>query len=219
MLPYIDIHSHKPANSPDEIVVFNCDYNSRIIPTCSVGVHPWNSMNVYSDHDFIEKSIERVRTKAAKPEVVAIGEAGLDKLRGADISIQLDLFTKQIEISETTEKPLIIHCVKYVDEILELRRKMRPKQKWILHGYRNKVEQAKTFHSHGIDVSFGKYHNERALHTAYKLGCLWLETDESDLDIRTHYQNVANVLGIDVEELKLNIYNRASWLSSSFHPE
>ena len=216
MIPYINIHSHKKMVSPDEMAIFNCDYDAAPIPFCSVGVHPWNSVNIHTNPHFIEESAALVAEKAINDDVIAIGEAGLDKLRGADIDVQRKLFVAQVDISEKVRKPLIIHQVKCVDEILEIHKTLRPHQRWIIHGYRNKVEQARQLMNRGIDLSFGRYYSEPSLHLAYECNQLWLETDEADMDIQGHYQAVADELGVDVVELKLKIYERAKRLSSAF---
>lgn len=54
--------------------------------------------------------------------VWAIGECGLDKYSQVDFDIQKQYFIKQIELSELTHKPLIIHCVKAYNELLNLKK-------------------------------------------------------------------------------------------------
>ena len=54
---------------------------------------------------------------------------------------------------------------------------------------------------------------------AYKENALWLETDDEDVTITDLYQEAAKVLSVSVEELQLNIYQRAIQLSSLFRLE
>ncbi len=57
------------------------------------------------------------------------------------------------------------------------------------------------------------------MQAAYEANALWLETDDTDAAITDLYQEAANVLSVSVEELKLNIYQRAIQLSSLFRLE
>lgn len=52
---------------------------------------------------------------------LAIGEAGLDKLASADILLQKEVLIRQILLSESVGKPLVIHCVKAFNELIELK--------------------------------------------------------------------------------------------------
>ena len=54
--------------------------------------------------------------------VLAIGEAGLDRLGPADILLQKEVFVRQILLSESVGKPLVIHCVKAFFRHLVLRK-------------------------------------------------------------------------------------------------
>ena len=54
---------------------------------------------------------------------------------------------------------------------------------------------------------------------AYEANALWLETDMSGESIVDVYQTASEVLSVSLEELKLNIYQRAVRLSSAFRWE
>ncbi len=216
MIPYIDIHTHNRSASSDVRAVFNCNYDEDVVPSCSIGIHPCLSVCALSCPDFIDRNIAELRAKAAMDEVIAIGETGLDGLRGADMDIQMELFRRQAAIAEDVGKPLVIHCVRKYDEILRLKRQMNPKQTWFVHGFRKNAQTAKQLMGQGLELSFGRFYDAQALQLAYSAGHLWLETDESYMDIRSHYSNVAALLGIQVEELRLTIYRQAVRLSSVF---
>ena len=53
-------------------------------------------------------------------------EAGLDKLASADILLQKEVLIRQILLSESVGKPLVIHCVKAFNELIELKKRYRP---------------------------------------------------------------------------------------------
>ncbi len=157
-----------------------------------------------------------LKDKASMDEVIAIGEAGIDALKGAGMDIQEMIFRRQIEIAESVKKPLIMHCVKSIDEIIRLKKELKPKQPWIMHGFRKNGQTAKQLISQGIELSFGQRYNAQALRLAYSTSRIWLETDEDYTDIMKHYQNIAQALDISVDELKLKIYKQAAQISSAF---
>ena len=71
----------------------------------SVGLHPNDNTTEVFD-------IEKYRTLAAHPKVVAIGECGLDYYRQdeSDKERQKELFLKHVDIATSLNKPLIIHA-------------------------------------------------------------------------------------------------------------
>jgi len=71
----------------------------------AVGIHPHEATEV-TDADF-----EALRRLAAKPEVVAIGETGLDYFRDhAPGEAQRALFRRHIRLARELNKPVIVHC-------------------------------------------------------------------------------------------------------------
>ena len=98
----------------------------------SVGIHPWHAS---------EWQIEHLDELATDPRVVAIGEAGFDTLRGPSAEIQTRIFRHQALLAERLGKPLIIHCVKAWDALLEQQRLLRPETPWIIHGFRGILRQ------------------------------------------------------------------------------
>lgn len=119
----------------------------------SVGIHPWHAADATPDHwQWLEQAAQR-------PDVVAIGEAGLDKLCSTPLAIQTEAFMRQAQLSERVGKPLIIHNVRANQEILDLHTRLRPTQPWVLHGFRGKPQLAQMFLDHGFHISLGPRHN------------------------------------------------------------
>jgi len=219
MIPYIDIHSHHNNSTTDVIAVRNCDFDATPVGLSSVGVHPWQSVTINTDTDFVNRSMVEVEAKSMMPQVVMIGETGLDAFRGADMDTQKTLFLRHIALSERLGKPLVIHCVKAAEDVVAIHKQQRPTQPWIIHGYRKNAQLAKQFLQQGITLSFGPRYDADAMKVAYEADALWLETDDTDVVITDLYQEAANVLSLSVDELKLNIYHRAILLSSLFRLE
>ena len=149
-----DIHTHNLAAGDDSII--NLPQGSPLPDRgyFSVGIHPWDSANATED-DMAE--IERL---AENQRIVAIGETGIDKLRGGDIEKQLNILKRHIALSERVGKPLILHIVRAFPEIIRLRMAEQPTQRWIIHGFRGKPELAQELLRHGFDISIGRVCNE-----------------------------------------------------------
>lgn len=150
-----DFHTHVPR-TPRAII--NTRPGEKRAPgfLYSAGIHPWNSA-ICTESDF-----KALLVDANRREVVAIGECGIDHLRGPEIEIQQDVFVRQAEIAEKAGKPLLIHCVRAYDKILELHKRLRPQRsQWIIHGFRGKPELARQLTCAGIYLSLGERFNPK----------------------------------------------------------
>lgn len=116
----------------------------------SIGIHPWEvrESNVSQQLSFLQQQLQR-------KQFVAVGEAGLDKLAKAPMELQLAVFKEQVKLSEKLGLPLIIHCVKAMEELLGVKKESRPQQPWIWHGFRGKPEQAVQLLKKGFYLSLG----------------------------------------------------------------
>jgi TatD DNase family protein len=159
----------------------------------SVGIHPW-----YIED--IAVQMKRLQDSAVLPEVVAIGEAGLDKLTDTSLDIQQDVFVRQAHLAEALQKPFIIHCVKAWEDILAVKKQIKPKTTWIIHGFRGKPDLAEQLIHQDFQLSFGAYFNPASLSIAYPHHIL-TETDDKAIDIQQVYCRIASALHITEEEL------------------
>lgn len=154
-----DIHTHRLTDPEHQILSVEpgeeIPANARYI---SVGRHPWHADRETSDEEWA-----RI---LADPRVVAIGETGLDKLRGPDLETQERELRKHVALSESEGLPLILHCVKAFDRLIALKRELKPHQPWVIHGFRGGEEQARQLMEHGMLLSFGARYNEMALDAA-----------------------------------------------------
>ena len=144
MTSIIDIHTHVKPHYPDT-AIWNCmpDKLSQLdsgVRYASIGLHPW----FLSQSSFMEDKASLVEALARK-EFIAIGEAGLDKLCDTDWDLQVDAFLFQAELSARLDMPLIIHCVKAHNEIMQLKRRLNPANSWIIHGFRGKPQFANQY--------------------------------------------------------------------------
>jgi TatD DNase family protein len=144
--------------------------------------------------------------RAALPEVIAIGECGLDKLANTESQLQLEVFVEQCQIAESVNKPLLIHCVKCYNEISHLKRRMKPKIPWILHGYTGNEMITKQLIPLDFYFSLGKIllsDNTNIMETLKKLpgDRLFFETDEWKKPVKDIYAKYAELQDVSVESL------------------
>lgn len=162
----------------------------------SAGIHPWELTENNAKEQFI--FLEKIITEK---QFIAIGEAGLDKLAQASMKLQTEVFEMQVYLSERLQLPLIIHCVKAMDELLAVRKKINPIQPWIWHGFRGKPEQAAQLLKKRFYISFGNvYPNETMKIVPDER--LFLETDTGGLDIESVFEQAAKVRETDINTLR-----------------
>lgn len=167
-----DVHTHNPA-ACDAIINVEPGFSAyRHDALYSIGIHPWNTPLA------TPQLLAALEAEAARPEIVAIGEAGLDKLKGGPLDKQIELFEKQVALSEKLAKPLIVHCVRAWAELLEVHRRLRPRQPWIIHGFRGKPQLARQLLANGLYLSVGEKCNPDTL-AVIPPDRLLRETDDS----------------------------------------
>ena len=138
-------------------------------------------------------------------------EYGMDRRWECPLPQQEEIFRQHVLESERDAKPLVIHCVKTLEDILRIHKEMRPRQPWIMHGFRGKPRQLQSLISAGIYVSFGLHYNRESL-LLCPLEMMFLETDDEDLPIEPLYKEVAQHRGISTEALKQKIWENANKL-------
>lgn len=196
-MPVLDIHTHHLPAVPSQSIQ-NC-FPETFCPHAgsfySVGLHPW-----YLKKETLEQQWQSLLDALRHPQVVALGEAGLDRLADTAMELQLEAFGRQIRLCEERDYPLVIHAVRVMDEMLRLKKEYRPQVPWIIHGFRGKKEQAMQFLRQGFYLSFGEKFQEEALRVT-PADRLFFETDESRTDIHRIYEHAAVVRGVSAAEL------------------
>lgn len=210
--PFFDAHTHH-LPQPQTTAIVNCRMNEKAIPTysqapfISASLHPW-----YLTAENIQPQIEwLIQTIQDDSRVIALGEAGLDKVCDVSLDLQIQAFRKVIELSEVYHLPLLIHSVKTTEELIALHKEYSPAQTWIIHGFRGKKELAADLIRHGFSLSFGKRYQEKAL-SVVPIERLLLESDEADTDFLNFYQQVASLRGTSFDCLVENIKENANRL-------
>lgn len=207
----LDIHTHQPATASGGKAIINYRVpadSALYVPQgieggevfYSVGIHPWDLTE-----SNVERQLDLLRQLLAKEPFVALGEAGLDKLAEAPMDLQMETFEKQVELSEEYKLPLIIHCVKAVDELLAVKKEYRPVQPWIWHGFRGKPQQAEQLLQKEFYLSFGAHYPDETMRVV-PADRLFLETDDSLVDIEELLRCAARVRGVEVEALRTAVH-------------
>lgn len=176
----INIHTHRPTG--------------RGIELRTAGIHPW---------DAGKKDVASI--VAALEGVQAVGEIGLDFLRGPAREAQLAAFRAQLSMARERGLPVVLHCVKAFEEVMRCLAACEPRAV-IFHGFIGSPEQARQALAKGYYLSFGErtFRSPKTLEALRRtpLRQLFLETDESPTPICTVYARTAEALGTGVEELQ-----------------
>ena len=205
-MDFIDIHTHKKQLSENVFSVANkypvsLDFTSPF----SIGIHPW-----FINKNKIEAELLILAKKLQHKNCVALGECGLDKVIKTDFELQKTVFKKQIQLSEKYQKPLIIHCVKAYQDIVELKKELKPTQVWLVHGFNKNCQVAQSLLKNGILLSFGtaiiNHKKLQEVVAKVPLEKLFLETDDKDDAIVEVYVKVAKLKGVPLEILQQKIH-------------
>lgn len=201
----IDAHTHSPQ-AQDALIACDpmefCPHEGRLY---SVGIHPWKTADVMADR------LQALAAVARHEQVVAIGETGLDALRGAPFNVQWDIFNRHIELAEALGKTLIVHMVRTSQQVLKAWRESGRAVAWVIHGMRGKPQVARPLLDAGFYLSFGpRFNPDTAAITP--LEQMLIETDDSGQDINQVAEMVARARGLAVPLLLKAVTANASHL-------
>ena len=223
MNDFVDIHTHRMSvdKGTTRIVCLDLEHEVPEDGIYSCGIHPWEVEKA----DFQEeKMFSILKERLAMPNVVALGEAGLDKIHGG-FEQQMKVFERQIILAENLKKPMILHATKSNNEIITLRKKHQPKQPWILHGFNGTEQDARQLISQGVYLSVGEslLHPDRKIYKSLRfidLDYLFLETGVAEIGIETVYEAAAKLLEMDLTALQTKIFSNfaALWKTGETEP-
>ncbi len=211
MAPFVNIHTHHRADTDDiQVLVLNPEewrnnaYSERELYT--VGIHPWHSNN-----SNIAEQLEWLKDALQKKNVIALGEVGLDRSIDIPLATQENVLKPQLELAKQYSKPLVFHAVRSIADILHSYKQERLQLPFIIHGFTGKPEAIQQLHKANGYASFGARIIENrswddALKEAYKLKNLFFETDEASTSISDVYLKASEILGVEPEELKEQVY-------------
>lgn len=208
-MQYVNIHTHFSVNE-NHIEIINSlpQEKNDLKKYFSCGIHPWFIQNDY------ENQLQQLRFKISNSNIIAIGECGLDKLKGPDKAIQYHVFSQQTLLANELNMPIIIHNVKSHQEILKLLHQNKNHQPVIFHGFNNNLSIAKQIIDEGYYLSFGTALFNAKSNSAKVLKWIpysqfFLETDDNkDYTIDEVYIRATEILNIPLQKLKEDLFLR-----------
>ncbi len=200
---YINIHTHHLSKENDVFVFnnrFGFDNPIHTNTIFSIGIHPWDAFELNSTTVF-ENYIKH-------QNCVAIGECGLDKLHKLNFELQKKIFVTQLDLAIKYQKPVIIHCVKAFDELLEIANHYIIKIPLIIHGFNKSFQLLQQLINKGFYVSLHNsvFDKHEYNFSEIPLTKIFLETDNNLLVIKDIYQKAAFSFQLSENELKEKIY-------------
>lgn len=168
----------------------------------SVGIHPMDERR-YADP---ERLLLR-RSDELGERFLGIGECGWDRRSQRSMEEQTALVRHHIVLADQLCCPLILHVVGGWHLLLRERR-AHPEGIWVVHGFRGKPELLHQLEEAHIGVS---------LHPQFRWEEVpkrpfFLESDESDLPLRTIYSRAASHLDLTEEALSDTMLRRLNAL-------
>ena len=117
---FLNFHTHNGLERPAERSILNilgqymAAYGFDPDRWVSVGIHPW-----YVDVKTWQTQLVELERRATQAEVKMVGECGLDRLIPLSLEMQLKVFEAQVQVAEWVQKPVVIHCVRAFNELLQ----------------------------------------------------------------------------------------------------
>jgi TatD DNase family protein len=218
---FIDFHTHKAlcAEEPEIVeVISNHKEVKNENEFFTIGHHPWWTNEILTGSE-----LTTLKLNLTHSNCLGIGECGLDKLKGAPKEIQEEVFYQHIQIANEINAPLIVHCVRQYDQVLNFR-KNYGNTPWVIHGFRRNYQLAKSLLDQGIKVSISPIIH---MNTGFiemieylPLDGFFIETDsEYSMTIKERYVNVAELKKMDIfalqNQMKQNFIKFYQWKESN----
>ena len=203
---FYNLHTHRFTNDSEITELVNqypWDFVADI-PQYSIGIHPW-----YIVENRLESDLQFIEQKLQLPECWALGECGLDKRIDIPMTLQTEVFEKQIALAEKYQKPLVLHLVSAYQELIAIHKKRPIKVPVILHGFSKNEQTAKSLLDCGFYLSFGKYllRNPElaAVFQSVPNDRFFLETDTIEETLMEVYDKASVIKALSLTELKKQV--------------
>jgi TatD DNase family protein len=188
---YYNVHTHHFR--PHEIAIVQ-SVDAPINQFHSSGIHPW-----FADSALLPA----LEIALEHPACKALGEVGLDRLRGPSLEIQRSVLEEQLSLAAKLNKPVIFHIVRAWEAFYALQ-KTQQATPWVLHGF-NQPKQFLRLLETTVFLSIGPSAlSNPAMHpllVKIPFERLLFETDDSDEEIQTVYHRFCGITGSAMEPL------------------
>lgn len=118
----------------------------------AVGIHPSDVKEMQDD------DLEEIEKLLQEPNVVCVGEIGLDFYWDKDRVVQdkqKDIFIKQIELANKYNKPISVHCRDAIEECYKILKRNRVLCGGVMHCFSGSKEMAQKFIKIGFKIGVG----------------------------------------------------------------
>ena len=158
----------------------------------ALGIHP------YFLADFDDSDVQLLDDYlAAEKGIVAVGEFGLDKMVDFPFQQQLQICQQQLLLAKKYHLPVILHCRKAHNELIQLLQQVQLPRGGVIHGFSGSTQLAKQYIKLGFKLGVGgvitypRAAKTRQAVSEVPLTSLLLETDSPDMPI-AGYQGQRN---------------------------
>lgn len=178
---------------------------------CSLGIHPWQVSGGDSGIVVGNMTLAEALHEVDTAEVDAIGEIGLDYARPVPRSFQKEVFEAQLAIAHERGLPVVIHCVRAFEPVMELLVEYGMAARSVFHGFVGSRQQAMRAVTAGCSLSFGvrSFASPKTVEAmlTVPLSKFFLETDDMAIHIAEIYAGAARLMPeTDIEGLKKAAY-------------
>ena len=207
---FINIHSHQSSQINECVITNLYDHFEQVVVggNYSIGLHPW-----YLNELTWMEEMKALEQYSNNKNVLAIGECGLDKICTTGFLLQQQVFAAQISLANKINKPLIIHCVKAYEEVVQQLQQNNNSVPVIFHGFNKNKILAQQLIGKGFYLSFGKALQQPVIQELIKIlpkDKIFLETDAAGISITEIYVSATQALQIDINSLSLQIKKNAA---------
>lgn len=158
-----------------------------------VGLHPWWIEKEVDTDNFVpslEKLRQQLINNSALKKCVAIGESGLDAGIETPLALQQQVLEIHLQLAQTIQMPLIIHCVKAHNELLQQLKTYYFPAGGVIHAFSGSYEMAMQYWAMGFRLGIGgaiTYERANKTRQAAKqlpIEAILLETDAPDMPLQ-----------------------------------
>jgi len=171
------------------------------------GIYPALGIHPYFLADFDASHLQLLdECLATEKNVVAVGEFGLDKMVDFPFEQQLQICKQQLLLAKQYDLPVILHCRKAHNELIQLLQQVKLPRGGVIHGFSGSSQLAIQYIKLGFKLGIGgvitypRAAKTRQAVSELPLESLLLETDSPDMPIRGYQgsrnepANIAEVL-------------------------
>lgn len=148
----------------------------------SLGIHPYFLV------EFQHSDLDLLHQLAMSSDLIAVGECGLDSSI-SNMQLQQQVFEAQIELANTTKKPLIIHHRRSHHLIHQSFKVCKPKFGGVIHSFTGSIQDANKYIDLGFklgvggSITYDRANKTRQTLASIGLEHLVLETDSPDMPL------------------------------------